>query len=155
MLMNNETLKVELETNALSLGKPFTQRKLDEFILLLESKYSGSGYYNAEINPSISLDSQNRAGIEVTISQGERVKIDSFNIIGASQILEEKLLELFNSSHRLIFFFGVGFWLGCSTWPAESSTYFELQQKGCIPQEKVSFKKLSSSLKTETKSSSN
>ena len=63
--------------------------------------------------------------------------------------------ELFNSSHRLIFFFGVGFWLGCATWPAESSTYFELQQKGCIPQEKVSFKNLSSSLKTENESSSN
>lgn len=56
--------------------------------------------------------------------------------------------ELFNSSHPLIFFFGVGFWLGCSTWAAEASTYFELQQNGCIPQEKVSFTNLSTSLKT-------
>ena len=95
MLMNNETLKVELETNALSLGKPFTQRKLDEFILLLESKYSSSGYYNAKIIPSISVDTQNRAGVELTINQGVRAKIDSFSINGANNIPAEKLLKLF------------------------------------------------------------
>jgi outer membrane protein insertion porin family len=95
MLISNELLDTELENSQLSAGNTYTQNKLDEFIILLKSKYSDFGYYNAEINPSISLDSQNRAGIELTISQGERAKIDTFNIIGASQIPEEKLLKLF------------------------------------------------------------
>ena len=95
MLMSVELLDKELESSGLSAGNVYTQSKLDEFIILLESKYSGSGYYNVEINPSVSLDSQNRAGIELIINQGERVKIEKFSISGASQISEEKLLKLF------------------------------------------------------------
>jgi outer membrane protein assembly factor BamA len=61
----------------------------------LESKYSESGYYNSIITPSLSIDSQNRAGIILTIDQGERVKIDTFSISGAEKIDEESLLKLF------------------------------------------------------------
>ncbi|MDC3316241.1 outer membrane protein assembly factor BamA, partial [Candidatus Thioglobus sp.] len=95
MLMSTELLDEELDDSALSTGNSYTQQKLDNFILLLESKYSGSGYYNAEINSSINIDSQNRVGIELIINQGERVKIESFSISGASHIPEEKLLKLF------------------------------------------------------------
>jgi outer membrane protein insertion porin family len=95
MLMNSNVLKDELETSGLSLGKPFTQSKLDEFILLLESKYFSSGYYNAKITSSITFDTQNRAGIELTINQGVRAKIVSFSIDGAKNIPAEKILKLF------------------------------------------------------------
>jgi outer membrane protein insertion porin family len=95
MLMSTELLKEEIETNELSLGSPFTQRKLDKFILFLESKYSSSGYYNTKITSSISVDTQNRAGIELTINQGARAKIESFSIDGANKIPVEKLLKLF------------------------------------------------------------
>ena len=40
MLMTNEILNQELESNMLSAGSPFTKRKLDEFIRLIESKYA-------------------------------------------------------------------------------------------------------------------
>ena len=95
ILLSKEILNEELKSKELLAGSPFTQRKLDDFIKFLESKYSGSGYYNSKINPNISIDSQNRAGIELIINQGERVKIESFSISGASQISEEKLLKLF------------------------------------------------------------
>ena len=95
MLISAEILDKEVENSRLSAGNAFTQNKLDEFILLLESKYTGSGYYNSEINSSIVIDSQNRASIELKVNQGERVKIDSFNISGGSNISEEKLLKLF------------------------------------------------------------
>ena len=78
MLFTSEILDEDLANNDLSAGNPFTQRKLEEFILFLESKYSESGYYNSIITPSVSIDSQNRAGVEITIDQGERVKIDTF-----------------------------------------------------------------------------
>jgi len=95
LLMTKENLDEELANSLLSPGNPLTQRKLDEFILMLESKYSESGYYNVIITPNISLDSQNRAGIELSINQGDRVKIDTFRISGAEKITEENLLKLF------------------------------------------------------------
>ena len=95
MLFTSEILDEELINNDLSSGNPFTKRKLDEFILLLEAKYSESGYYNSVITPNISIDSQNRVGIVITIDQGNRVKIDNFAISGAEKIDEESLLNLF------------------------------------------------------------
>jgi outer membrane protein insertion porin family len=95
MLFTNDILNDEIVNNALSAGNPFTQRQLDEFIFLLESKYSESGYYNSIITPNVSIDSQNRAGIVLSLNQGERVKIDTFTISGAEKIGEEPLLKLF------------------------------------------------------------
>ena len=95
ILFTSEILDEELVNNSLSTGNPYTQRRLDEFILFLQSKYSESGYYNPIITSSISIDSQNRAGITLTISQGERAKIDTFKISGAEKISEESLLKLF------------------------------------------------------------
>ena len=95
ILFTSEILEEELFNNNLSAGNPYTQRRLEEFILFLESKYSESGYYNSIITPTLSIDPQNRAGIILTIDQGERVKIDTFSISGAEKIDEESLLKLF------------------------------------------------------------
>ena len=95
MLMSTELLDEELVNSSLSAGNPFTQRKLDDLISILENKYSESGYYNSKITQSVSIDSQNRVGIELTIQQGERVKIDKFTISGADKISEDILLNLF------------------------------------------------------------
>jgi outer membrane protein insertion porin family len=53
MLMPSDLLEEELTNNMLSAGNPYTQRKLDNFILMLESKYAESGYYNAKISPNV------------------------------------------------------------------------------------------------------
>ena len=92
MLITSETLDEELANNLLSSGNPFTQNRLDEFILMLETKYAESGYYNAILTPNVSIDSQNRAGIELSINQGERARIDSFKILGAEKFSEESLI---------------------------------------------------------------
>ena len=95
LLMSNESLNEEITKSMLSAGNPFTQRKLDEFMLLIESKYAESGYYNPILSSNISIDSQNRAGIEMSIDQGDRAKIEKFRISGANKIDEASLLELF------------------------------------------------------------
>ena len=95
MLMTKDLLDEELINNMLSAGNPYTQRKLDNFILMLESKYAESGYYNAKIIPNVSIDPQNRAGIDLSIQQGDRVKIESFKISGAEKLSEASLLKLF------------------------------------------------------------
>jgi outer membrane protein insertion porin family len=93
ILFTNEILDEELVNNASFCWKPLYTKKLDEFILFLESKYSESGYYNSIITPNVSIDSQNRAGIEITIDQGERVKIDTFSISGAEKIRRRVIVK--------------------------------------------------------------
>ena len=94
-LITPEVFDEELNNSKLSLGNPLTNIKLEEFILLIESKYIESGYYNVEIIQNIDVDSQNRAGIGLIINQGERAKIESFRISGAEKISEKDLLKLF------------------------------------------------------------
>jgi len=104
LMMTSEILDKELKNNLLAAGNPFTQRKLEEFISLLESKYSESGYYNATFIPNIAIDSQNRAGIDLIVKQGDRVKIESFKISGAEKISEPSLLKLFKIGEADMFF---------------------------------------------------
>jgi len=95
MYFTSEALKELQDENQLSTGDIYTKRKLTEFVSLLESKYSESGYYNPQINQSVSIDDQNRAGIKLDIIQGNRVKIDTFTITGSNKFTEKDLLKLF------------------------------------------------------------
>jgi len=96
MHFSSEDLNEQLDKNKLSIGNIYTNRKLNDFILLLESQYFSFGYYNAKIIKNVSIDDQNRAGIELDITQGNRAKIDSFSISGADKFKEKNLLKLFN-----------------------------------------------------------
>ena len=102
--LTSETIDKLLEENNLSVGNIFTRKKLTEFILLLESKYFESGFYNVEIKQSIELDVQNRAGIGLDITQGERATIDSFRISGSKNFSEKELLKLFKIGESNIAF---------------------------------------------------
>ena len=90
-----EELNEKVNNSQLSAGSIFTARKLEDFILLLESKYSSSGYFNSEFTQNIEIDAQNRAGIELSIIQGKRATISSFDISGSEKISEKELLKLF------------------------------------------------------------
>ena len=91
----SEILNEQITENALSAGNIFTEKKLEDFILLLESEYSQAGYFNSKIIQNIEIDTQNRAGIELILSQGNRATIDSFVISGSDKISEKELLKLF------------------------------------------------------------
>ena len=95
MLFTAEVINKLVTDSQLSTGNIYTKRKLNDFVSLLESKYSDSGYYNTEINQNILIDDQNRAGIEIKITQGNRAKIDSFTISGSNKYTEKNLLKLF------------------------------------------------------------
>jgi outer membrane protein insertion porin family len=94
-LLTPEQLNEIVAANKLSPGNPFTQQKLDEIILALNSKYFESGYYNVVISQKTLIDTQNRVGIDITIEQGERAKIEKFKISGASSVSEETLTKFF------------------------------------------------------------
>ena len=91
----SEALNDQITENQLSTGNIFTEKKLEDFLLLLESKYSQAGYFNSKIIHNIEIDTQKRAGIELIVSQGNRATIDSFVISGSDKISEKELLKLF------------------------------------------------------------
>jgi len=92
---SDEDLNTLAADNQLSTGKTFTEKKLEAFISLLESKYFDSGYYNVVITQNTQIDVQNRAGILLSVTQGEPANIDLFSISGAEKISEKVLLKLF------------------------------------------------------------
>jgi len=94
--LDQVTLNELLETAQLAPGSIYNNRKLKNFLSVLESKYIESGYFNVALDPTENLDSQNRVGIKLSISQGNRAKIDSFNITGAEIVDEKQLLKLFS-----------------------------------------------------------
>ena len=93
--LNSEKLKELLLSESFSSGDIFTDKKLNNFISILESKYLQNGYFNTLIDSKVDIDSQNRAGVIFRIKQGKRAKIESFEIIGASKINKDELLKLF------------------------------------------------------------
>ena len=92
---SDEELNTLATDNQLSTGKTFTEKKLEDFISLLESKYFDSGYYNVVITQNTQIDAQNRAGVVMSVAQGKRANIDLFSISGAEKISEKSLLKLF------------------------------------------------------------
>ena len=83
------------EENKLSAGNIYTKTKLADFVAFLEVKFLESGYYNVEIDSTLDLDQQNKIGIELDITQGNKATIGSLKISGASQFSEKELLKLF------------------------------------------------------------
>ena len=94
-LIDSSSLDEYIESNGLSAGNMYTKLKLSDFISLLKSKYTSAGFYNVQIEPTVEIDSQNRIGIDVDITQGKRGTINSISISGYSRYSEEDLLDLF------------------------------------------------------------
>ena len=93
-LTNEEFIKYAADF-MLSTGDFFTKENLAQFTLLLETKYSDSGYFNAEINPILDIDLQNRIAIDFQIAQGDQSTIETFEINGNSVFTNKKLYKLF------------------------------------------------------------
>ncbi|SMN14619.1 Outer membrane protein assembly factor YaeT precursor [uncultured Candidatus Thioglobus sp.] len=94
-VINNDTIKDVLSSMDLTPGKIFNKRQLDELIKQLKATYISQGYYSIKITPKVEIDSQNRVGVELDISEGEVARIKSMHISGSKVQKEEDLLALF------------------------------------------------------------
>ena len=80
-LISNEEFIEYTTKYKLAIGETFTKQKLSEFIQFLENKYSEFGYFGVEIKPVLVVDLQNRIGIDLQLTQGERATIKSLKIL--------------------------------------------------------------------------
>ena len=93
--LTDEIINELIESNELSAGEIYTKRKLTELITLIEDQYIKSGYYNVLIESQIDLDQQNKIGVELNITQGNKATIGSLNISGNDRLTEKELLKSF------------------------------------------------------------
>ena len=84
-----------IESNELSAGDMYTKLKLSNFISFIKSKYTSEGFFNVQIDSNVEIDSQNRIGIDLDITQGKRATINSMIISGNSKFSQDDLLDLF------------------------------------------------------------
>jgi outer membrane protein insertion porin family len=96
LLFSNDDLTELVNSSDVAAGNSFTEQKLKEFLSFLESKYINEGFYNVEIEVNSELDIQNRIGIEISVAQGERAKVNSLKIKGSTVFSEDELLKLFS-----------------------------------------------------------
>jgi outer membrane protein assembly factor BamA len=52
-------------------GKIFNKRQLNKLIEQLKATYISKGYYGIKITKEVEIDSSNRVGVELDISEGE------------------------------------------------------------------------------------
>jgi outer membrane protein insertion porin family len=94
-VIDEDSLKQILKKMDLSQGKIFNKRQLDELISQLKASYISKGYYGINISKKIEVDTQNRVGIELDISEGDVAKISSMVVTGGKVHDENDLLDLF------------------------------------------------------------
>ncbi|MBW5289287.1 MAG: Outer membrane protein assembly factor YaeT precursor [Candidatus Ruthia sp. Apha_13_S6] len=94
-VIEEKSLNQILKTMGLSQGKIFNKRQLDKLIAQLKAVYASKGYYSINIAKTIKIDTQNRVGIELNISEGKVAKISSMKITGNHVFDESELLTLF------------------------------------------------------------
>ena len=94
-VINEDALNQILKSMNLSQGKIFNKRQLDKLISQLKASYISKGYYGINISKKIEVDTQNRVGIELDISEGDVAKISSMVVTGGKIHDEDDLLDLF------------------------------------------------------------
>jgi len=94
-VIDEDSLKQILKSMDLSQGKIFNKRRLDKLIDQIEASYISKGYYSININKKIEVDTQNRVGIELDISEGDVARISSMVVTGGKVHDEDDLLNLF------------------------------------------------------------
>jgi outer membrane protein insertion porin family len=94
-VIDDDALKQVLSSMDLTPGKIFNKRQLDKLIEQLKATYISKGYYGIKITKEVEIDSSNRVGIELDISEGEVARIKSMHISGNKVQEEKTLLNLF------------------------------------------------------------
>jgi len=78
----------------------------------------------------------------------------TYLIVNFFPFFQTPFYELFDTSHPIISYLALGIWLGCATWPAETSCYFNLSTSGCLPATRIVFKDVATTVPENPSSSS-
>ncbi|KAA0448661.1 MAG: outer membrane protein assembly factor BamA, partial [Candidatus Thioglobus sp.] len=94
-VLDEDSVERFLAGMKLAQGNIFDKKNLNDLTEQLDGAYINQGYYNAKIEQTVEVDSQNRVGITVKIDEGDVARIKSMGISGNKTRDEEELLDLF------------------------------------------------------------
>jgi len=94
-VLSPELIEEILKNFNLSIGDIYSEKLISDLINELKNLYISKGFYAIEIKDNLELDSNNRIGIELDISEGERSLIESFQINGNTYFDSDELLKQF------------------------------------------------------------
>lgn len=77
-------------------GHVYQRSSLEQLSNQLKQEYNNRGKYNATIDTKVTKLSENRVGIDVTISEGRSSRIKEINIIGNHAFTDSELLDEFS-----------------------------------------------------------
>ncbi|THB65182.1 MAG: outer membrane protein assembly factor BamA [Gammaproteobacteria bacterium] len=95
-LLEEEPLMDGLKDIGLSEGRIYNRQLLDSVSRELFRQYYSQGYYDVDVQTTITPLQRNRVSIRVTIAEGKSAKIKDINIVGNKAFSEEELKEDFN-----------------------------------------------------------
>jgi outer membrane protein insertion porin family len=94
-VIKKEAMQQTLSDAGLSQGQIFNAKLLAQLITQIKESYIDKGYYNTQIDKSVTTDAQNRVSITLDINEGEVARINTMSIIGAKAYTEDYLLSRF------------------------------------------------------------
>ncbi len=90
-------LLAALKKAGIAEGLPYDNSLLEEMKKSMQQQYNSQGRYAAQVNTSVSTESENRVSIKIDIVEGKVSKIKGIHITGNKAFSERKLLNQFTS----------------------------------------------------------
>ena len=84
-----------LLNNNLNTGNIYSKSNLDNLINSLQVIYQENAFYNSNIKINSEIDSQNRIGVVLDFSEGDRALISSMEVSGNELFSSDEILDLF------------------------------------------------------------
>ncbi|MCI5054076.1 MAG: outer membrane protein assembly factor BamA [Pelagibacteraceae bacterium] len=97
-VINKERRELFYDNLILGSNKIFSNQSLNKDINFIKETYAESGYNNVEINPRISLQSNNTLNLVLDINRGQKLKINRIYFIVDQKYSKSLLLDVISSS---------------------------------------------------------
>jgi len=103
-VLSSENLSKMKSNFRVNPGQLFLEKNLQDLVNTIKSLYKDNAYYNAKIDVNNILKPNNKIALEISINEGERALIQSFQIKGNSFFETGEIEKLFDLGEPDIFF---------------------------------------------------
>jgi len=97
---DDETLTKSMDQAGFTVGRVFDQALLDKVVQDLTNLYLSRGYYDVDIESTITPLERNRVSVTLDVVEGDVAKIREINIVGNEAFTDREILKQFNLRQR-------------------------------------------------------
>jgi outer membrane protein insertion porin family len=93
--VGGDELNESLKNLGLAEGELFRRELLDQVEQELRRQYYANGYYDVQIEPTVTEEPNNRVSLKIDVTEGRVTKIQDINVLGNTVFDDETLVEQF------------------------------------------------------------